>query len=161
MLQEEIGEHSEVGNKIQEIYDDGDLVPDEIVVQLIEKLANSKNVKGFIFKGFPRTLVQSYILDGLLKKYDSSIAQVIEIEVPPLELISRLDERSKTDKCMPYDSSTSKIVKRLQEHERKTVPVIAKFNNLHGVHKVNGVGTFKEVFGRISKIVESKIKDFG
>ena len=81
------------------------LVPDEIVVPLIEqKLESSKDVRGFIFKGFPRTLVQSYILDGLLKKRGTQISQVIDIEVPTLELIRRLDERSKTDKCMPYDS---------------------------------------------------------
>ena len=82
-------------------------MPDEIVVKLIEKkLEGSKGVKGFIFKGFPRTLVQSYILDGLLKKHGSTISKVIEIEVPALELIRRLDARSKTSDCMPYDTST-------------------------------------------------------
>ena len=137
----------------------GQLVPDEIVVQLIEKkLENSKDIKGFIFKGFPRTLVQSYILDGLLKKHNSSIAMIIEIEVPPLELIKRLDERSKTDRSMPYDSSTAKIVQRLQEHETKTVPVIQKYNQLHGVIKINGMGSFDEVFDRISAEIETGLK---
>jgi adenylate kinase len=111
-------------------------------------------VKGFIFKGFPRTLVQSYILDGLLKKHGSSIAKIIEIEVPTLELIRRLDERSKTAGCMPYDTSTAKIVKRLQEHETKTVPVIEKYNQRHGVVKVDGTGTFDEVSARISAAIE-------
>jgi adenylate kinase len=135
-------------------------VPDEIVVQLIEKkLANSTGVKGFIFKGFPRTLVQSYILDGLLKKYGSSISKIIEIEVPTLELISRLDERSKTGNCMPYDNSTAKIVKRLQEHETKTVPVIEKYNQLHGVIKIDGLGSFDEVFNRISAAMENGFKN--
>ena len=142
------------------MYENGQLVPDEIVVQLIEKkLANSQGVKGFIFKGFPRTLVQSYILDGMLKKYGSSISKIIEIEVPTLELISRLDQRSKTDHCMPYDNSTSKIVKRLQEHETKTVPVIEKYNQLHGVIKIAGLGTFDEVFQRISEAMESGFKN--
>ena len=50
--------------------------------------------------------------------------------MPTLELISRLDERSKTDRCMPYDNSTSKIVKRLHEHETKTAPVIEKYNQI-------------------------------
>lgn len=160
MLGEEIASHSETGRKITELYENGQLVPDEIVVQLIEKkLADSKGVKGFIFKGFPRTLVQSYILDGLLKKYGSSISKIIEIEVPTLELISRLDERSKTTHCMPYDNSTAKIVKRLQEHETKTVPVIEKYNQLHGVIKINGQGTFGEVFMRISAAMESGVKN--
>ena len=151
MLQQEIENKSDIGRKITELYENGQLVGDEIVVQLIEKkLAHSKDIKGFIFKGFPRTLVQSYILDGLLKKHGSSISKIIEIEVPMLELINRLDERSKTDRCMPYDNSTAKIVKRLQEHEKKTVPVIEKYNQLHGVVKIDGMGTFDEVYKRIS-----------
>jgi len=151
MLQQEIEKKSDIGRKITELYENGQLVGDEMVVQLIEKkLANSKDIKGFIFKGFPRTLVQSYILDGLLKKHGSSISKIIEIEVPMLELINRLDERSKTDRCMPYDNSTAKIVKRLQEHEKKTVPVIEKYNQLHGVVKIDGMGSFDEVYKRIS-----------
>jgi len=159
MLDHEIKNKTEIGKKVSELYDNGQLVPDEIVVQLIEqKIANSKNVKGFIFKGFPRTLVQSYILDGLLKKHGSSISLILEIEVPTLELISRLDARSKTGNCMPYDNSTAKIVKRLQEHEYKTVPVIEKYNSLHGVVKIDGTGNFDSVFEKISEVVENRFK---
>jgi adenylate kinase len=160
MLGEEIAQNTEVGKQIKALYDSGQLVPDEIVVQLIDKkLENSKGVKGFIFKGFPRTLVQSYILDGMLKKHDSSLAKIIEIQVPTLELIRRLDERSKTEDCMPYDNSTAKIVQRLQEHETKTVPVIEKYNELHGVEKISGMGTFDEVFERISFEIENGFKN--
>ncbi len=160
MLDAEIKSQSEIGKKINELYENGQLVPDEIVVQIIEKKINaSKNVKGFIFKGFPRTLVQSYILDGILKKHNSSISKIIEIEVPTLELISRLDCRSKTDARMPYDSSTAKIVKRLQEHETKTVPVIEKYNQLHGVVKINGMGTMEEVYKKISFEVKNGFKN--
>jgi adenylate kinase len=155
MLEQEIEKKTETGKRIQELYENGQLVPDEIVVQLIEqKIENSKGIKGFIFKGFPRTLVQSYILDGLLKKHGSAISEIIEIEVPTLELISRLDARSKTDRCMPYDNSTTKIVKRLQEHETKTVPVIQKYNQQHGVKKIDGMGTFEEVFEKLSNEIE-------
>ena len=149
MLETEIEDKTEVGMKILELYENGQLVPDEIVVQLIEKkLENSKGVKGYIFKGFPRTLVQSYILDGLLKKHGTKISKVIDFEVPMLELINRLDARSKTNKRMPYDSSTEKIVKRLKEHENKTIPVIEKYEQLHDFTKIDGMGTFEEVFER-------------
>lgn len=155
MLEQEIEKNTETGKRIKELYENGQLVPDEIVVSLIEqKIENSKGIKGFIFKGFPRTLVQSYILDGLLKKHGSAISEIIEIEVPTLELISRLDARSKTDRCMPYDTSTTKIVKRLQEHETKTVPVIQKYNQQHGVKKIDGMGTFDEVFEELSNEIE-------
>jgi len=159
MLDQEIKNQSLIGLEIKSLYESGQLVPDHLVVQLIEKkLEASKGVKGFIFKGFPRTLVQSYILDGLLKKHGSSISMVVDIEVPTLELIQRLDARSKTNHCMPYDNSTAKIVKRLQEHETKTVPVINKYNQLHGVTKIDGLGTFEEVFERVSVKVEQGMK---
>lgn len=158
MLEEEIRAGTETGKKIEALYSSGQLVPDEIVVPLIEKrLAHSRGVRGFIFKGFPRTLVQSYILEGLLRKHGATISRVIEIEVPTLELIRRLDERSQTDRCMPYDSSTSKIVKRLQEHENKTVPVIQKYSQLHEVHKVDGMDSFEVVFQRIADIIEPPV----
>ncbi|HNQ68713.1 MAG TPA: adenylate kinase [Bacteroidales bacterium] len=160
MLGDEIAKQTKIGKQVQDLYNNGQLIPDEIVVKLIEqKLENSKGVKGFIFKGFPRTLVQSYILDGLLKKHGSSLSKIIEIEVPMLELIRRLDERSKTKDCMPYDSSTAKIVQRLQDHEIKTVPVIEKYNELHGVVKISGLGTFNEVFDRISFEIENGFKN--
>ena len=162
MLEKEIAANTDTGKRIKELYENGQLVPDEIVVQLIEKkLANSNGVKGFIFKGFPRTLVQSYILDGLLKKHGSAISKIVDIEVPTLELIRRLDERSKTANCMPYDNSTAKIVKRLQEHETKTIPVIAKYQQLHGVIKIDGQGTFDEVLKRISGALENGFKHIG
>ena len=160
MLDAEIKAGTATGKKITALYENGQLVPDEIVVQLIEKrLADSKGVKGYIFKGFPRTLVQSYILDGLLQKHGSAVSVSIEIEVPMLELIRRLDERRQTPGCMPYDTSTAKIVKRLQEHETKTVPVIEKYHQLHGVVKVDGLGTFDEVFARTSAVIENGFKN--
>lgn len=160
MLDAEIKNNSAIGRKIKELYESGQLVPDEIVVQLIEKkISSTKDVKGFIFKGFPRTLVQSYILDGLLKKHGSSISLVIDIEVPTLELISRLDARSRTDRCMPYDTSTEKIVKRLQEHEKKTIPVIEKYKQMHDVVNIKGEGTFEEVFSRLCEVIEEKFKN--
>lgn len=160
MLEEEIAAESELGNKIKEIYESGELVPDEIVVPLlINKIENSKTVKGFIFKGFPRTLVQSYILDGILKKYDSSIRKIIDIQVGTLDLISRLDKRSKTSHCKPYDTSTEKIVLRLKEHKEKTIPVLDKYKEIHDVVIVNGEAPFDIVFERLSVEIEKGFKN--
>ena len=59
---------------------------------------------------------------------------------------------------MPYDTSTAKIVKRLQEHETKTLPVIAKYGQLHEVVRIDGTGTFDEVFARLSVVVEDGLR---
>jgi adenylate kinase len=159
MLGEEIQRGTDIGRRVTALYESGQLVPDEIVVQLIEKrLAASNGVKGFIFKGYPRTHVQSYILDALLMKHASSISRILELEVPMLELIARLDARSKTAGCMPYDTSTAKIVKRLQEHETKTLPVIEKYSQRHEVVRIDGTGTFDEVFQRLSVVVEDGLR---
>ena len=159
MLDEEIHSGSETGREIAALYENGELVPDEIVVRLIEKkIANAAGVKGFVFKGFPRTLVQSYILDGLLRKHGSGVSMVIDMAVPLLEVVQRLDARSRTDRRMPYDSSTDRIVKRLREHENKTVPVIDNYRKQREVLTIDGTGTFDEVFGRLSTAVEDGIR---
>jgi adenylate kinase len=160
MLEEEIESGTDLGQRITELYENGELVPDEIVVPLIlKKIKNSKSVKGFIFKGFPRTLVQSYILDGILKKHNSTIRKIIDIQVSTLELISRLDQRSKTKQCKPYDSSTEKIVRRLKEHEEKTIPVLDKYKEIHDVAIVNGEAPFEVVFERLSAEIEKGFKN--
>lgn len=159
MIDEEISKGTPLGLKVKELYDNGQLVPDEMVIQLIEKkIEQSKKAKGFIFKGYPRTLVQSYILDGILQKHDSIINKIIELKVDTLELIRRLDNRSKTAACMPYDTSTEKIVKRLQEHQDKTMPVIDKYREIHDVVEINGTDTFHEVMTRVSCEIESSFK---
>ncbi len=160
MLEEEIESGTVLGQKINKMYENGELVPDEIVVPLIlSKIKNSKTVKGYIFKGFPRTLVQSYILDGILKKHNTTIRKIIEIQVGTLELISRLDQRSKTSQCKPYDSSTEKIVRRLKEHEEKTILVLEKYKEIHDVAIVNGEAQFDVVFERLSAEIEKGFKN--
>ncbi|HEY3373072.1 MAG TPA: adenylate kinase [Prolixibacteraceae bacterium] len=159
MLEEEIAAGTEVGKRITQLYENGELVPDEIVIPLLlKKIHNSKSVKGYIFKGFPRTLVQSYILDGILKKHNSKIRKIIDIQVSTLEVISRLDQRSKTSHCKPYDTSIEKIVRRLKEHEEKTIPVLHKYKEIHDVSIVNGEGTFDEVLERMSAEIEKGFK---
>lgn len=160
MLEEEIAEGTELGKRITQIYENGELVPDEIVVPLLlKKIKNSKSVKGYIFKGFPRTLVQSYILDGILKKHNSTISKIIDIQVSTLELISRLNKRSKTNECKPYDTSIEKIVRRLKEHEKKTIPVLDKYKEKHDVAIVEGEAPFEIVFERLALEIEKGFKN--
>jgi len=160
MLKAEIKKNSPIGQEIKTMYENGQLVPDEIVIRLIEqRIENSKNVKGFIFKGYPRTLVQSYILDGILKKHESSINKIIEIEVDMLELIRRMDKRSKTDSAMPYDSSIERIVQQLEDHKTKTNLVIEKCRERHDITVINGMASFEDVLERVSKEIESSFKN--
>ena len=160
MLKAEIKKNSPTGQEVKAMYENGQLVPDEIVIRLIEqRIENSKNVKGFIFKGYPRTLVQSYILDSILKKHGSSINKIIEIKVDILELIRRMDKRSKTNSAMPYDSSIERIVQQLEDHKTKTNPVIEKCRERHDVVVIDGMAPFEEVLKRVSTEIESSFKN--
>jgi adenylate kinase len=160
ILDDEVIKGTEIGKKIRALYENGQLVTDDIVIPIIERKIDLYNgAKGFIFKGFPRTLVQSYILEGLLKKHDSYIAKIFDIHVDTLELISRLDKRSKSIKKKPYDESTEKIIKRLQEHQAKTIPVIEKYKESHEVIEIDGMPTFEVVFKDVCQKIEKSFKN--
>ncbi len=159
ILEQEINTNTAIGKAIRTAYEAGEHVPDEVVVDIIEKrLDMNQNVKGYIFKGFPRTLVQSYILDGMLQKHDTHISKIIDLVVPPLDLILRLDERGKSGEVLKYDNSIQQIVRRLKEHEIKTVPVINKYRQTIGVTSIDGLGSFEEVFARVCEEIETGMK---
>lgn len=150
MLTAELNSQSHLSKLIEPHIKEGTLVPDEIIVRLIEKkIKASPNAKGFIFKGFPRTLVQAYILDGLLRKQGTKVSSVININVPTLELVKRLDDRGKTKNRMPYDVSTQTIVKRLEMHEKKTLPVLDYYRKAVHVYHVDGMGSVEDVYQRV------------
>lgn len=152
MLTEELARQTDLSRIIEPHIKEGTLVPDELIVRLIEqKIKSNPKAKGFIFKGFPRTLVQAYILDGLLRKQGTKVSCVIHIEVPTLELVKRLDARGKTDQRMPYDVSTQTIVKRLEMHEKKTLPVLDYYQKAVNIYHVNGEGNVEDVYERVLK----------
>ncbi len=158
MLNEEIQNKTLIGKKIKNTYEKRQLVPDEIIIKLIEnKIKNSGKTKGFIFKGYPRTFVQSYILDGVLKKYGTFLSQVIELKVPTLEIIKRLDKRRQTKNCKSYDTNTEKIVARIEEHEEKTCPVINKYKNIRSVITINGNSNVETVFENVCTEIDKML----
>jgi len=159
LLRKEVKADSEIGRKVKDFIDLGDLVPDEIVIQLMEremKLHNHAN--GFIFKGFPRTVLQSYILDGLLRKMNMNVSCVIELSAPTLEMIKRLDKRSRSERARPYDMSTELIIHRLEEYETKTTRVMDMYKKQNKHMIINAMGTNEDIFERLSLAVESAMK---
>jgi len=150
MMKEEIQKGSRLGRDVQAVFDKGDLVSDEIVIKLIEKhIRRNPKANGFIFKGFPRTLVQAYILDGLLRKIHSSVSFTLDIQCPTLELIKRLDARGKTGRSMSYDRETNTIVHRLEQHEKICLPVVDYYRKQGKMTVIDGDGTPEQVWGRI------------
>jgi adenylate kinase len=155
ILQQEVNDQSDLGKQIQPYMEKGLLLPDEIVIRLIEKKLQetSGNSRGYVFKGYPRTLVQAYILDGILKKKGHSINCVLNLQVSYLELMKRLAARSKTSKAMPYDSNAESIVGRLEEHEQRSGSVLEYYREHNQVIDVDGQGAVEQVYERLREPV--------
>ncbi|MCK7537083.1 MAG: nucleoside monophosphate kinase [Marinilabiliales bacterium] len=98
ILREEIADGTDLGKSAKSVIEQGGLVSDEIIVQIIEKkIKTNTEVNGFLFDGFPRTVVQAYILEGLLAKLNTSLNCMISLEVPQDVLMNRMLERSKKE----------------------------------------------------------------
>ena len=96
ILRSEIARGSELGREAKQIMDQGILVPDAVVIGMIEsRLDSNRNAKGFIFDGFPRTTAQAEALDALLMQKGTAIRCMLSLEVPKEELIRRLLNRGK------------------------------------------------------------------
>jgi len=159
LLRREIKSGTELGMNVKETLEKGDLVSDEIVIRLIEReMKVHNNVNGFVFKGFPRTILQAYILDGLLRRMGMGVSYVVELAVPTIELIKRLDKRGRSDKARPYDITTELIIHRLEEYDTKTAPVIELYKKQNKHVVVNAVGSNEEIFERLSDTVEAAMK---
>ena len=98
--------------------------------------------------------MQAYILDGLLRKINSSVSFTPEIKCPTLQLIKRLDERGRTNGRMKYDLETTTIVHRLEQHERVCLPVVDYYAKQGKVTVIDGTGSSDEVWNRLEKPVE-------
>jgi len=159
LLRKEIKSGTELGLRVQETLERGELVSDEIVIRLIEReMKIHNNVNGFVFKGFPRTILQSYILDGLLRRMNMGVSYVIELAAPTIELIKRLDKRGRSEKARTYDLSTELIIHRLEQYDTKTAPVMELYKKQNKHVVVNAMGTNEEVFNLLSDTVQAAMK---
>lgn len=161
LLRKEVKGSTSLAQQIKPYLDKGLLVPDEIVIRLIEKkLRESDGVKrGYVFKGYPRTLVQAYILDGIMRKKNYAINCVINLQVPQLELVKRLDARAKTEDRMPYDASAATIVARLEEHAQRNDSIVNYYRNNQILVDVDGQGVKDVVYERIKEHVQRAIRN--
>ncbi len=154
LLRAEIAAGTELGLKAKSLMDNGQLVPDEVVIGMIDnKLKSNPDAKGFIFDGFPRTVPQAEALDVLLTSNNSAISGMIALEVNEEELTARLLERGKTS-GRADDQNEELIRNRVKEYNTKTAPVAdyyAKQNKFSGIY---GIGEIAEIFNQISAIVD-------
>ncbi|MFB9864447.1 adenylate kinase [Rufibacter immobilis] len=153
LLRSEIAQGTELGLKAKKLMDEGLLVPDEVVIGMIEsKIADNREVAGFIFDGFPRTVPQAEALDQLLEKYDQGISCMIALQVAEEELVKRLLLRGQTS-GRPDDADETLIQKRVQEYNTKTAPVADYYAKQGKFYAVDGIGEIDEIFAKSCEII--------
>ncbi|MRT94268.1 adenylate kinase [Ancylomarina sp. 16SWW S1-10-2] len=159
LMRQEIKKGTDMGISAKEYIEKGDIVPDEIAIKLIERqIKTHPDASGFIFKGFPRTIVQAYILDGLLRKMQSTITTVLELDVSTLESIKRLAARGKSFSGRAYDVDTDIIIHRLEQYEKRSSKVSEYYTKQNKRNIVNGVGSEESIFEDLSQSVAEALK---
>ena len=156
LLRKEIANKTRLGLDAQSIIASGGLVPDEIIVQIMEKtITENPDANGFLFDGFPRTYIQAYILEGLMIKLNTSLTCLISLTVPEKESISRLLKRGETSGRL--DDNETVIKKRLEEYNEKTLPVLQFYKERGIFHEVNGLDSIENVEDKVKNIIKHEL----
>lgn len=154
LLRSEISKETALGKEAKQLMDQGLLVPDQVVINMISNcLDSNKNASGFIFDGFPRTVAQAEALDQLLTSKGASISGMIALDVADDELESRLLLRGKNS-SRPDDANPEVIRKRIAEYKAKTAVVANFYKGQNKFNSIDGVGNIDEIFTSISEVVD-------
>ncbi len=155
LFRKHLGEGTELGKLAKKYMDQGHLVPDEVVISMVEdKINTTQGSKGFIFDGFPRTTAQAEALDVMLEKNNMKISGMIALDVPQDILKERIKERGKTSGRVD-DQDEEKINTRIKVYLAETLPVAEYYEKQGKFHKINGVGQIEEIFIQISSVIDS------
>jgi adenylate kinase len=151
MLRAEIAAGTELGKKMSSIMSKGELVPDEVVIEMIAaKIDTTKDCAGFLFDGFPRTVAQTEALEKMLNERGMKIDSMLVLDVDHDELVKRLILRA-DQSGRPDDRDPEVIENRIDVYKAKTEPII-EYCRKRGIYQpVNGMGTIEDIFGRLSK----------
>ena len=150
-----IKNNTKLGVLAKQYMDKGDLVPDEVTIQMLNKVVeNNLDVNGFIFDGFPRTLNQADEMNKILFKYKMELSAIVALEVDDDLLTDRLLKRGLIS-GRSDDQSREKILTRLNEYRNKTEPLIDYYIKINRFHSVSGVGEINEISSRLLDLIES------
>ncbi len=157
MLRAEITAGTELGKKMGTIMSKGELVPDEIVIEMIAaKIDKTKGSAGFLFDGFPRTVSQTIELEKMLGVRGMKIDLMLVLEVEHDELVSRLVARAELS-GRPDDKDPVVIENRINVYKSKTEPIINYCREKRLYQPVNGMGTIDDIFIRLSDYMKKFI----
>ena len=155
VLRDQIKKGTELGKTAKGYIDEGKLIPDELMVDILASVYDSFGAdhKGVIFDGFPRTTPQAEALKKMLSERGHKVAAMIELSVPEDELMARLINRGKVSgRSDDYEET---IKKRLDVYHNQTAPLIDWYANEGIHHHVEGLGTVDEIFARVCDVIDN------
>jgi adenylate kinase len=157
LFRKNITTETKLGLEAKSYLDNGDLVPDSVTIKMLEnEVLLNKDVKGYIFDGFPRTLNQAESLDFFLESINHNINATIALDVSEDELISRLLERGKITNRSD-DQDVNKIKNRFNEYNNKTSILINFYKNQNKFYSVDGKGSIDDITLRLFNLIDSLI----
>ena len=154
VLRAEIKNGTELGKTAKGYIDQGQLIPDELMIDILASVFDSfKDSKGVIFDGFPRTIAQAGALKQMLADRGQAVSVMLDLDVPEEELMTRLIKRGQ--ESGRADDNEQTIKKRLLVYHSQTAPLIDWYKN-EGVYKhIQGLGTMDGIFADICKAIEN------
>jgi adenylate kinase len=154
VLRAEIKKGSELGKTAASFIDQGQLIPDDLMVSILASVYDSfGDHKGVIFDGFPRTIPQAEALKKMLDERGDKVAAMIELDVPEEELMKRLLLRGQ--QSGRADDNEETIKKRLVVYHSQTQPLIEWYDK-EGIHyHIDGLGDLDRIFDDICKVIDS------
>ena len=155
ILRSELKAQSKLGLEAKKYMDKGELVPDAVVIGMIEgKIDSNTGASGFIFDGFPRTTAQAAALDAMLNKKGTPITTMLALEVEKDELIKRLLLRGK-ESGRADDQDQAIIENRIKVYNSETTPVKDYYEAQDKYKGIQGMGSIEEIFDRLCNAIES------
>jgi adenylate kinase len=153
ILRAEVANQSELGKMAAVLMQEGKLVPDEVVIEMIRnKFSQYGQEQGFIFDGFPRTVAQAQALDALLLELERNITCVISLQVAAEELVNRLLLRGEIEGRK--DDNQETIERRLEEYHQKTAPVSDYYKEKSKLYVIDGNGAIDIITNRIFNVID-------
>lgn len=154
LFRKHMGEGTKLGILAQEYIDEGNLVPDELVIRMVEfKIKSESKAKGFLFDGFPRTVAQAIALDVMLNARGLPISIMLALVVNDDEIRTRLRLRGKTS-GRADDQNDERINNRIKIYKNETIPVANYYNKQSKYKGINGVGRINEIFNDICMSID-------
>ena len=153
VLRAEIKNGTELGKTAKGYIDQGQLIPDELMIDILASVFDSfKDSKGVIFDGFPRTIAQAEALKKMLAERGQDVSVMVDLDVPEEELMVRRIKRGKDSGRA--DDNDETIKKRLHVYHSQTAPLIDWYKNEKKYQHINGLGTMEGIFAEICEAVD-------